>query len=82
MVTETVVVRPQGGGRRRAGDCECLTAIVFVATSGCSWRRLPPVFDPVRPTAYRRFTRWSQQRVWARLHRVILDELGAQGALD
>ncbi|MHB9849054.1 IS5 family transposase [Streptomyces krungchingensis] len=82
VVPDTVVVRPQGGGRRRAGDRECLTAIVFVATSGCSWRQLPPVFGPAWPTVYRRFARWSQQRVWARLHRVILDELGAQGALD
>ncbi len=82
VVPETVVLRPQGGGRRRAGDRECLTAIVFVATSGCSWRQLPPVFGPAWPTVYRRFARWSQQRVWARLHRVILDELGAQGALD
>ncbi|MFJ3498479.1 IS5 family transposase [Streptomyces sp. NPDC086091] len=82
VVPETVVVRPQGGGRRRAGDRECLTAIVFVATSGCSWRQLPTVFGPAWPTVYRRFARWSQQRVWARLHRVILDELGAQGTLD
>lgn len=82
VVPETVVARPQGGGRRRAGDRECLTAIVFVATSGCSWRQLPPVFGPAWPTVYRRFARWSQQRVWARLHRVILDELGARGALD
>ncbi|MGW6216349.1 transposase [Streptomyces sp. NPDC055109] len=82
VVPETVVVRPQGGGRRRAGDRACLTAIVSVATSGCSWRQLPPVFGPAWPTVYRRFARWTQQRVWARLHRVILDELGAQGGLD
>ncbi|MFJ2058190.1 transposase [Streptomyces sp. NPDC087908] len=44
--------RPQGGGRRRAGDREALTAIIFVATSGCTWRRLPPVFGP----ALRQFT--------------------------
>ncbi|MFF8868428.1 IS5 family transposase [Streptomyces sp. NPDC015139] len=82
VVPETVVVRAQGGGRRRAGDRECLAAIVFVATSGCSWRQLPPVFGPAWPTVYRRFARWSQARVWARLHRVVLDELGAQGELD
>jgi transposase len=82
VVPETVVVRAQGGGRRRAGDRECLAAIVFVATSGCSWRQLPPVFGPAWPTVYRRFARWSKDRVWARLHRVILDELGAQGELD
>lgn len=82
VVPETVVVRPQGGGRRRAGDRECLAAIVFVATSGCTWRQVPPLFGPAWPTVYRRFARWSKERVWARLHRVILDELGVQGDLD
>jgi len=33
--------RPQGGGRRRHGDREVLAAIVFVATSGCTWQQLP-----------------------------------------
>ena len=74
--------RPQGGGRRRHGDREVLAAIVFVATSGCTWQQLPPVFGPAWPTVYRRFARWSQGRVWAKLHRVILDELGARGELD
>jgi transposase len=82
VVPETRVVRPQGGGRRRAGDRECLAAIIFVATSGCSWRQLPPVFGPRWPTIYRRFAQWSKDRVWARLHRVVLDELGAAGDLD
>ncbi|MET7932649.1 transposase [Streptomyces sp. NPDC005322] len=46
--------RPQGGGRRRAGGRETLAAIAFVATSGCTWRQLPPVFGPRRQTLYRR----------------------------
>ena len=29
--------RPQGGGRRRHGDREVLAAIIFVATTGCTW---------------------------------------------
>ncbi|MGI5143504.1 transposase [Streptomyces sp. CA-106110] len=37
----TVVQRRQG--RRRAGDRETLAAILFVATSGYTWRQLPPV---------------------------------------
>ncbi|MER6979881.1 IS5 family transposase [Streptomyces carpinensis] len=81
VVPPTEVKRPQGGGRRRAGDRETLAAIIFVATSGCTWRQLPPVFGPAWPTVYRRFAQWSRERVWARLHRVILDELGARGEL-
>jgi hypothetical protein len=33
-------------------------------------------------TAHRRFTHWTEARVWAKLHRLVLDELGARGELD
>ncbi|WP_199816778.1 IS5 family transposase [Streptomyces sp. NRRL B-1381] len=82
VVPPTVVIRPQGGGRRRAGDHEALAAIIFVATSGCTWRQMPPVFGPAWPTVYRRFAQWSRDRVWAKLYRVVLNELGARGELD
>lgn len=81
VVPLTEAIRPQGGGRRRAGDRECLAAIVFVATSGCTWRQLPLVFGRGWPTVYRRFAQWSRDRVRARVDRVILDELGARGEL-
>ncbi|MFD5433498.1 IS5 family transposase [Kitasatospora sp. NPDC127067] len=80
MVVPAAPTRPQGGGRRRYGDREVLAAIVFVATSGCTWAQLPPCFGPSGPTAHRRFTEWSRARVWAKLHRVVLDELGARRA--
>ncbi|MFF3243249.1 IS5 family transposase [Streptomyces sp. NPDC002870] len=74
--------RPQGGGRRRRGDREVLAAIIFVATSGCTWNQLPPGFGLSGVTAFRRFTEWSAARVWAKLHRLVLDELGSRGELD
>ncbi|WP_189719385.1 IS5 family transposase [Streptomyces spectabilis] len=74
--------RPQGGGHRRRGDREVLAAIIFVATSGCTWNQLPPGFGLSGVTAFRRFTEWSEARVWAKLHRLVLDELGARGDLD
>lgn len=74
--------RPQGGGRRRHGDREVLAAIIFVATTGCTWSQVPPVFGPSGATAHRRFMEWSQLRVWAKLHRLVLDELGLRGELD
>ncbi|MGW3248054.1 transposase [Streptomyces sp. NPDC001070] len=82
VVPPTEVERPQGGGRRRTGDRETLAAIIFVATSGCPWRQLPPVFGPAWPTVYRRFAQWSGNQVWARLHEVMLHEPGARGELD
>ena len=57
--------RPQGGGRRRADDRGVLAAILFVAMSGCTWRQLQPVFGASWQTVHRRFTHWSQVRVWA-----------------
>ncbi|CAM5481013.1 IS5 family transposase [Streptomyces californicus] len=75
-------VRPQGGGRRRYCDREVLAAVPFVATSGCTWRQTLEVFGPSWSTVYRRFTEWSQARVRAKLHRLVLDELGARGDLD
>nr|WP_256638711.1 IS5 family transposase [Streptomyces murinus] len=75
--------RPQGGGRRRHGDREVLAAIVFVATSGCTWQQLLAAsFGPSGATAHRRFTEWTKARVGAKLHRLVLDELGSRGELD
>ncbi|MFJ3863974.1 IS5 family transposase [Streptomyces nigra] len=75
-------VRPQGGGHRWRGDREVLAVIIFVATSGCTWNQLPPGFGLSGVTAFRRFTEWTEARVWAKLHRLVLDELGARGDLD
>ncbi|NHI08821.1 transposase DDE domain protein [Streptomyces sp. KO7888] len=47
------MIRPQGGGRRRAGDREALAAIIFVATSGCTWRQVA-VRDRFRASAGRK----------------------------
>ncbi|KUM73109.1 transposase [Streptomyces griseorubiginosus] len=75
-------VRPQSGGHRRRGDREVLAAIIFVATSGCTWNQLLPGFGLSGVSAFRRFTEWTEARVWAKLHRLVLDELGARGDLD
>lgn len=59
-----------------------LAAIIFVATSGCTWNQLSPGFGLSGVTAFRRFAEWTEARVWAKLHRLVLDELGARGELD
>ena len=33
-------------------------------------------------TAHRRFGQWTGAGLWRRLHRAVLDELGARGELD
>jgi len=74
--------RPQGGGRRRHGDREVLAAIIFVASSGCTWQQLPPGFGPSAATAHRRFCEWSRAGVWAELHRLLPDAPDGHGDLD
>jgi len=55
---------------------------VFVLTTRCAWRHLPPVFGVPYQTAHRRFTEWSDAALWAKLHRAVLDRLGAAGEID
>jgi hypothetical protein len=40
------------------------------------------VFGASWQTVHRRFAYWSGARVWAKLHRVVLDRLGASGQVD
>lgn len=76
------VPRPQGGGSAPLDERAVFTAVVYVLTSGCAWRHLPPTFGVSPATAHRRFTAWTKEGVWRLLHRAVLDELGARGELD
>lgn len=71
-------VRPQGGGRRRADDRGDLAAILFVATSGCTWRQSPPMFGASCQTAHRRFAHWTEAGILDKLRRLVLDGLRAR----
>ncbi|WP_242609024.1 IS5 family transposase [Actinomadura formosensis] len=57
--------RPQGGGTANIDDRAVFAAIVFVLTSGCAWRHLPPCFGASKSTVHRRFTLWSRAGVGA-----------------
>ncbi|MFB7919490.1 IS5 family transposase [Streptomyces sp. NPDC056061] len=74
--------RPQGGGTAPVDERAVFTAVVYVLTSGCAWRYLPDSFGVSPATAHRRFTVWTEAGLWRRLHRAVLDELGARGELD
>jgi len=52
-------------------------AIVFVLTSGCSWREIPKVLGVSWQTAHRRFTQWDNAGIWEEVGRI-----GAQSAVD
>lgn len=74
--------RPQGGGTALLDERAVFTAVVYVVTSGCAWRHLPPTFGVSSATAHRRLTAWTKAGLWRCLHRAVLDELGAHGELD
>nr|WP_228782094.1 IS5 family transposase [Nocardia abscessus] len=74
--------RPQGGGTAPVDERAVFTAVVFVLTSGCAWRMLPPSFGVTVPTAHRRFSVWTEAGLWRRLHHAVLDELGGAGLID
>ena len=71
-----------GGGPARVDDRAVFTAIVFVLTSGCARRHLPPSFGVSALTAHRRFSEWTTAGLWRRLHRAVLDELGSRSEID
>jgi transposase len=73
--------RPQGGGTTPVDDRAAFTAIVFVLTSGCAWRYLPPSFGVTAATAHRRFTDWTKAGCGAGRHRAVLAELGSHGLI-
>jgi hypothetical protein len=39
-------------------------------------------FGPSGATAHRRFTEWTKARVWAKLRRLVLDDLGFRSDLN
>ncbi|WP_443043505.1 IS5 family transposase [Streptomyces sp. NBC_00358] len=74
--------RPQGAGTAPRAERAVFTAVVYVLTSGCAWRHLPPTFGTSSATAHRRLTAWTEVGLWRRLHRAVLDELGVRGEVD
>lgn len=74
-------LRQQGGSWRTFWCIRAVTCFQCLATSGCAWRHLPATFGVSPATAHRRFTAWTGVGLWRRLHRAVLDELGARGKL-
>ncbi|MFR9676990.1 transposase [Streptomyces sp. TR06-5] len=69
--------RPQGGGTAPVPERTVFTAVVFVVTSGCAWRKLPAAFGVSPATAHRRFAAWTDAGLWERLRAV--GQWGAAG---
>lgn len=61
----------KAGGRKRIVQMrEIINAILYVQSSGCSWRLLPHDLPPW-PTVYNYFRVWRRSGVWENMTQVI-----------
>ena len=72
---------PQGGQPRK-GDRLCLTGILFVLKTGISWEDFPQEVGCSGMTLWNRLDEWRRAGVLETLHRVLLDRLRGEDAID
>jgi transposase len=70
-------------GPRPVADRLCLQGILYVLHNDIAWQLLPLELGfGSGQTCWRRLERWQQAGVFDQLHRILLAELNAAGALD
>ena len=70
-------------GRKRLGDRETLSGILFVLYTGIAWRHLPLELGfGSGATCRRRLDEWQAAGVWDRLHELLLARLQQAGEIE
>jgi transposase len=70
-------------GRKRIGDRETLSGILFVLYTGIAWRHLPLELGfGSGATCRRRLDEWQQAGVWDKLHELLLAKLQQAGEIE
>ena len=70
------------GGKPRTPDRVCLTGILFVLKTGIPWEDFPQELGCCGMTLWNRLDEWRRAGVWDALHRLLLDHLRGEDAID
>lgn len=70
------------GGKPRTPDRVCLTGILFVLKNGLPWEAFPQEMGCCGMTLWNRLDEWRKAGVWDALHRLLLDKLRGEDAID
>ena len=70
-VIKTALPRPAKTGAPRKDDRTTINGILYVLRTGCRWNDIPEKYGS-GVTCWRRFTCWSEERVWLKLWRRLL----------
>lgn len=70
------------GGQPRKDDRLCLGGILFVLKTGIQWEDFPQEMGCCGMTLWNRLDQWRKAGVLEQLHRILLDRLRGQDAID
>jgi transposase len=70
------------GGHPPVDDRVCLTGILFVLKTGIPWEDFPQEMGCCGMTLWNRLDEWRKAGVWDALHRLLLDKLRGEEAID
>jgi transposase len=75
--------RKRYAGRKPISNRQALTGILYVLRSGIPWNMLPQEMGcGSGMTCWRRLYTWQEQRLWQRMHEVLLSKLREGDKLD
>ena len=70
------------GGRPPVEDRACLCGILFVLKTGIPWEDFPCEMGCCGMTLWNRLDEWRKAGGWDALHRLLLDKLRGEDAID